>query len=684
MRKLVVTRGPQGAGKSTTVRELGLDAYRLSADDLRRLYSSPVLRFDGHLTLNHDFEERVWRELKSVLNERMGRGELIVVDATHPCSGSFKPYLEAATLHRYQVVCLDFSTIPLELAQERNAARHGHEVVPAAAVERTWQRCRDGQVPQSVERIYWSADGSHVEKLGTWLHEPIVDLSSYERVHHIGDLQGCFTPLAEYLGPDGLKDDELYIFVGDLCDRGIQNGQVVRWMLAHASDPNVVVIWGNHEEHLHRYGRGLLSENEEFNQRTVPQLVGAGITRAEIDGLCDSFVDCICYVWNGQRVIVTHAGLSTVPEHRERIASRQYAKGTGHYSDPIDDQFTAQAPDGWLQVHGHRNLRLSPVKAAARSFNLEGAVEYGGHLRIVVLEATGWVPVEVKSRVYRPLQERLGDRVLPFRELLPPWLTAEMAPPVLSPQQLAALQAHALFQEKIAPSRPHISAFNFTREAFFDTAWDTLTITPRGLFVDNGSGEIIARSYDKFFNLGERPETAEEALATSLTFPVAAYLKENGYLGILGYDARCQDLLWTSKSSPDSEFSRWFQELGEAVIGPTRVKALARYLRDTGSAMAFQVVAPVRDPHICEYDQPVLVLLDVIRRAPVFQALPYEQLLKVGEVFGLTVKDQAMTFHSWKQLSGWLRVAQRPDYKYRGRPVEGFVLEDASGFQVKI
>ena len=40
----------------------------------------------------------------------------------------------------------------------------------------------------------------------------IRDFSNYNKIHHIGDLHGCFTVLNEYL-KNGLEDDELYILL---------------------------------------------------------------------------------------------------------------------------------------------------------------------------------------------------------------------------------------------------------------------------------------------------------------------------------------------------------------------------------------------------------------------------------------------------------------------------------------
>lgn len=60
------------------------------------------------------------------------------------------------------------------------------------------------------------------------------NLSKYRKIHHIGDIQGCFSILKEYL--QELKDDECYIFLGDYIDRGIENGKVLKFLLKFAKE----------------------------------------------------------------------------------------------------------------------------------------------------------------------------------------------------------------------------------------------------------------------------------------------------------------------------------------------------------------------------------------------------------------------------------------------------------------
>lgn len=45
----------------------------------------------------------------------------------------------------------------------------------------------------------------------------------------------------------------------------------------------------------------------------------------------------------------------------------------------------------------------------------------------------------------------------------------------------------------------NIVSLNFTRDAFQNGIWNNETITARGLFINKVDGDIVARSYNKFF-----------------------------------------------------------------------------------------------------------------------------------------------------------------------------------------
>ena len=122
---------------------------------------------------------------------------------------------------------------------------------------------------------------------------------------------------------------------------------------------------------------------------------------------------------------------------------------------------------------------------------------------------------------------------------------------------IISLRANRYIQEK---KFGNISSFNFTNKAFYDKVWDEQTTKARGLYIDTFKGKVAARAYDKFFNINERPETKFDMLQHKLQFPVTAYVKENGYLGIVSYDEYNDDLFIASKSTTDSQFAEWLKE----------------------------------------------------------------------------------------------------------------------------
>lgn len=91
-------------------------------------------------------------------------------------------------------------------------------------------------------------------------------------------------------------------------------------------------------------------------------------------------------------------------------------------------------------------------------------------------------------------------------------------------------------QSRVVTARHHHFAplviYNYGQKAQFDSIWDDVTCRTRGLIVDQSTQDIIARPFEKFFNLGHqgRPETNMENLP-SQTPEVTEKL--DGSLGVL-------------------------------------------------------------------------------------------------------------------------------------------------------
>ena len=100
MRILLLLRGAPGCGKSTWVEENGLNGYTLSADSIRLLYQSPIMKADGTEGISPDEDEAVWKILYKILRARMQNGEFTVVDATNSRTAEMKRYRELCDIYK--------------------------------------------------------------------------------------------------------------------------------------------------------------------------------------------------------------------------------------------------------------------------------------------------------------------------------------------------------------------------------------------------------------------------------------------------------------------------------------------------------------------------------------------------------------------------------------------------------
>jgi len=216
------------------------------------------------------------------------------------------------------------------------------------------------------------------------------DLSGYRMIHHFGDLHGSYSVLQTYLGESlALQEDEFYIFCGDYVDRGTQHDRLIPWLLENSCRENVRILEGNHERQLRFWSHGCRKDcSPLFLERTLPDFE-ATVSQEAIRDFCDQLSLGFAYTYQGNTVLATHGGLAQFPENFLQVSAREYTHGSGHYDAAVDRWFSANTPETFWQVHGHRNPNRKPIRDG-RGFCLEGQVEAGGHLRIAVLSASGW------------------------------------------------------------------------------------------------------------------------------------------------------------------------------------------------------------------------------------------------------------------------------------------------------
>ena len=663
MRVLLLLRGSAGCGKSTWVEQQGLKPYTLCADDIRMLCSSPVLNVSGKEEINPCNDTVVWNTLFKLLELRMQNGEFTVIDATNSKTSEMNRYKDLCSAYKYRMYCVDFTDIPVDVVKERNRQRAEVKQVPDEAIDKMYSRFQTQKIPSGITVI----KPDELDKV--WLHQ--IGLSDYKKVHIIGDIHGCYTAYKEYLEKcGGFRDDEFYIFCGDYIDRGIENAEMLSALLNIYEKKNVCLLEGNHEKWLWVWANDGVTKSKEFELFTRTELDNAVISKKDVRQLYRRLGQCAYFTYAGNVYLVTHAGLSKVPENMTFVATSQMIKGVGGYNDSeaVDNSFVSNTPGNYFQIHGHRNTKNLPAKVNERVYNLEGRVEFGGKLRCVqllpdgsqvVVETPNTVfkqPEEVSTEVATDGKKSVGDVILELRN-------------------------NKYIQEK---QYGNISSFNFTKQAFYDKIWDEQTTKARGLYINIPKQKVVARAYDKFFNVNERPETKLDMLQFKLEFPVTAYVKENGFLGIVSYNEEDDSLFVTTKSNPEGDYANWLREMLEQKIPAETLEQMKTYSKEHNVSFVFECVDMKNDPHVIDYPESKLFLLDIVYNDIEYKKYSFVQLCGVAQQFGLTHKEKAFEIDTWQEFFDWYYTVVNEEYKYRDRNIEGFVVEGANGYMVKL
>lgn len=660
MRTLLLTRGAPGAGKSTWIKNNHLEHYTLSPDEIRLMYSSPQLTKDGDFVISQDKDTLVWKTLFEILESRMENGEFTIVDATNSKTKDMTRYKDLASSYRYKIYCVDFTDVPLEQCLKQNKMREPLKYVPENAIRNIYARFETQKVPTGIKVV------SRDEALDIIKEEPF-DLSQYEKIVHFGDIHGCYDTLMQYFNEYPFNDNYEYIFCGDYIDRGNQSGKTIKFLMSIMDKPNVCLLEGNHERSLFLFGNDCPSYSNEFEKKTKYNLISEGVTPKDARMFYRKLRQCSYYTYKDISVLCCHGGVPYIDENILYIPTRNLIKGVGQYEDVLDivDTWVAKAPTNAYMIHGHRNVEQVETRVSDRVFNLEGGVEFGGKLRVVELNNDlTWNVIE-----YDNIQPQTEEEIEVENMVVD---TVESA--------VKYLRENRNVQEKELGN--NISSFNFTRDAFMKKNWNKQTILARGLFINTKTNEIVARSYEKFFRIGEMRDTELGMLKQKFVFPVKAYVKENGFLAIVSYNKEQDDLFVASKSTNKGDYVDYInaqlEQYKDSILQVFR-GALENY------SLVFECIDIENDPHIIKYANNKLVLLDAIENSLEFKTLDYTTLVCTSKAIGCPVKQLAYTFENWDDFRNfYYQVTNEEElYMLNGEFIEGFVFVDANGFMTK-
>ena len=144
MRDLFLMRGAPGCGKSSFIKLFNLEPYTICPDNIRLMFESPV--FDpktGIKSISQKNDKKVWELVNKLVEDKMSRGEFIVIDAMNIDISSWKKLAEK---YRYRIWYKKFDT-NLEECIYRNNNREEYKRVPEDVIRKSYIRLQETPIP---------------------------------------------------------------------------------------------------------------------------------------------------------------------------------------------------------------------------------------------------------------------------------------------------------------------------------------------------------------------------------------------------------------------------------------------------------------------------------------------------------------------------------------------------------
>lgn len=624
---LVFLHGLPGTGKSTFIKENKLERYTLSLDQFRLLAHGPELDEKG---INQDYTKFAAKIMNEIVEERMKKKEFIILDGTYLKNEDIDSYKSLIKQYQYEFIVLNFD-ISLEKALEWNKNRETLKQVPDDVIRKLNERRK--QQDLSKYKVFDSKEFNRI------MEYPIHDYSD-KKVNVFGDIHSCYEPLEHFFKDNPYNENEVYIFLGDYLDRGKQSKETMEFLLKLSEKPNVIFLEGNHERWIKKYLDKEEIGSKEFLINTLPEI--KDIDRQKLRTFTQRLRQAYMFKKGDDTYLLTHGGLNTSDVKIAYVPKNQLIKGVGGYERDIDKEFKENS-NGLKQIHGHRSLNINN-DGNEISYNLEGAVERGGFLKVMTIDKD--VQIKRYENNYQvQTKDFFNNHLIQIKDL-----------------------------GILNDGRRYFSC-NFTRDAFFDKQWNDLSVKARGLFLAtnfNGSHDVIARSYDKFFNRNEIEESSPENYLKRPKSQVVCYLKENGFLGIVS--SIDNELHYFSKSTDKGEYAQMVKD----GLSTCNLEKLNTYLKENNATAVFEVINIEKDPHIIEYPESKVVLLDIIKNDLTFQRLPFQELNKVAKEFDVECKRIVGVFKDWQNFEeNQEKLLEKMQNK------EGFVAQDQYGFMIK-
>ncbi|KAF8515637.1 RNA ligase-domain-containing protein [Gautieria morchelliformis] len=213
------------------------------------------------------------------------------------------------------------------------------------------------------------------------------------------------------------------------------------------------------------------------------------------------------------------------------------------------------------------------------------------------------------------------------------------------------------------------------------TSYDGSDVDAKGEGPSNGKYSIVARGYDKFFNIGEVPWTNWKALETHTTAPYVLTLKSNGCIIFIAPLTKSK-LLITSKHSigPIKGQDQSHAEVGErwlrkhlASVGRTE-EEFAKTLWENNWTAVAELCDDSFEEHVLPYSEELtgLHLHGINTSTGAFQTRKPEEVEAFAREWGF-IPTAYTTFSTVAEVREFTQEISKTG-KWNGQSIEGFVV----------
>ena len=428
---VVALMGVSGSGKSTFAKKYFKPTEVLSSDYFRALVSDDE---NNQLVTAQAFET-----LYYVANKRLELGMLTVIDATNVQKEARASVLRLAKEQNCHAVAIVLD-VPEKLCKERNEKRPdrdfgGHVIARQGEQLRRSIRHLQKEGFRYVYVLKSEDDIASVEIIRTPLwNNKKAETGPFDI---ISDIHGCYDELCALLDKLGYSVDKdncaavppegrRTIFLGDLCDRGPKNVEVLCLVMSMVQSGAAYCIAGNHDIKLLKHLRGAKVQLSHGLDKTVEQLSTQSVGFvSEVKTFLDSLRSH--YVFDGGNLVVAHAGLKEKYQGRGSGRVREFCL----YGDTTGetDEYGLPARLPWANeyrgkatvVYGHTP---SPdVEAINNTLCIDTGCVFGGKLTAWRYPEKEIVQIDAEREYYTPAKPFLyklmiNDDVLNIDDVL--------------------------------------------------------------------------------------------------------------------------------------------------------------------------------------------------------------------------------------------------------------------------